>query len=122
MTNQKTPDIDALYQVLREWAVSGNPKFYTDLSREYNKRTGDWFEPHGSWDIPLGELNKRLASIGAPALSALVILKEKKEPGGSFWGCASNVPPRPRNDIMRIAEWTRIVNAIYAYPWPLALP
>jgi hypothetical protein len=119
------PDIDDVYAVLRTWAVAkpGQIHPYSELSRQYRDRTGEWFEPHGSWDRPLGALNQRLHdAIGAPALSALVVLKEVGEPGGAFWGCAPNVPPRPRSDIDRLAEWSRIVREVHAYDWPLALP
>jgi hypothetical protein len=122
MADHKKPDIDELYQVLREWAVSGQPKCYGDLSREYHDRTGEWFAPHGSWYGPLGALNSRLAATNAPPLSALVILKNKKEPGGGFWGCAPNVPPRPRDENDRRAEWNHILDAIRAYSWPPRLP
>src|SRR4029077_16961063 len=112
-----TPDLDALYAVLRQWAVAGRPpQTYAELSRAYHAQTGHWFEPHGSWDLPLGELNNRLAAIGAPALSALVILKDTKEPGRGFWNCAPNVPQRPQNDIVRVSEWGRIVKAVFDYP------
>jgi len=59
MRNPDKPDIDEIYRILREWAATG-PKYYGDLSRQYKMRTGEWFEPHGSWDEPLGELNRRL--------------------------------------------------------------
>lgn len=116
------PDIDHVYAVLRQWAAAKKPQTYGDLSREYHARTGEWFEPHGSWDVPLGDLNKRLASAGMPALSALVILQDANEPGGGFWGCASNVPHRPKNDIQRITEWDRIVKKVIAQTWPPVLP
>jgi len=120
-----TPNLDDLYVVLRAWAVAkpGQINTYTELSKQYQTRTGDWFEPHGSWDQPLGALNKQLHGIGAPALSALVVLnKDPPEPGGGFWGCAPNVPPRPKADIQRLADWSRIVAAVHGYAWPAALP
>ena len=117
-----TPNLDDLYVILRKWAAGRGPQSYTDLSHAYQARTGDWFEPHGSWDRPLGELNNRLAAIGAPALSALVILQGANEPGGKFWGCAPNVPRRPSNEIDRLTEWNRIVAEVLAYPWPEILP
>jgi len=120
--NTVTPDLDHLYAVLRGWAVGDGPHTYTDLSNAYLARTGEWFEPHGSWDEPLGELNNRLATVGAPALSALVILKGKNEPGGNFWGCAPNVPTRPSTVEARITEWNRIVTAVRIHAWPEALP
>jgi hypothetical protein len=120
--SSKNPDLDELYGILRAWAIAGRPQSYGDLSRAYHGRTNDWFEPHGTWDRPLGELNNRLAAVGAPALSALVILHDKNEPGGGFWGCAANVPHRPHDEIARISEWNRIVTAVLAYEWPSRLP
>jgi hypothetical protein len=117
-----TPDLDDLYVVLRQWALGVGPQTYTDLSHAYHTRTGVWFEPHRSWDQPLGILNNRLAALGAPALSALVILKGENEPGAKFWGCAPNVPSRPKNDLARLTEWNRIVTAVRTYPWPEVLP
>lgn len=117
-----TPNLDDLYVILRNWATGKGPQTYTDLSRAYQARTGDWFEPHGSWDKPLGELNNRLARIGARALSALVILLGANEPGGGFWGCAPNVPGRPSNEMDRLKEWNRIVSEVRSYPWPDILP
>ena len=71
--------------------------------------------------MPLGELNVFLSSIGAPAISALVTLKETNEPGAAFWGCAPNVPSRPRNDIERLTEWSRIVERVIGFKWPKEL-
>ncbi|MDD4962823.1 MAG: hypothetical protein PHI11_02765 [Gallionella sp.] len=116
------PDVVHVYAVLRQWATAGKPQTYKQLSLDYRARTDVWFEPHGSWEAPLGELNNLLASAGAPALSALVVLQEKKEPGDGFWGCASNVPSRPKKDIDRLAEWSRIVAAVIAFQWPSTLP
>lgn len=117
------PNIDDVYEVLRGWAVAKKIHTYTELSEAYLAHTGDWFEPHGSWDAPLGNLNEHLYDeMGAPAISALVVLKAEREPGGNFWGCAPNVPPRPPTDIARLAEWARIVGEVHAYPWPPTLP
>ncbi|HEX7604844.1 MAG TPA: hypothetical protein VF316_24665 [Polyangiaceae bacterium] len=121
---QPAVNLDDLYVVLRQWAVAkpGQIHTYAELSQQYQARTGDWFEPHGSWDAPLGALNQRLHATGAPALSALVVLGDAKEPGGGFWGSAPSVPPRPKGEIARLAEWTRIVLAVHAYAWPTSLP
>lgn len=116
------PDLDHLYPILREWALAGRPQYYSDLSAAYHERTGEWFEPHGSWDIPLGALNNRLAAAGAPPLSALVMLRETSEPGGGFWGSAPNVPQRPRSETARAVAWSRMVTAVIEYPWPERLP
>lgn len=113
-----TPDPDDLYAVLVKWASGGRPQSYGVLSRDYEARTGDWFEPHGSWDHPLGSLNQRLAKVGAPALSALVVLQDSGEPGMGFWGSASNVPQRPADELTRSVEWARIVKDVLAHDWP----
>jgi hypothetical protein len=114
-------NLDDLYMILRTWALAGRPQTYKRLSEAYQAQTGDWLHWHGSWDEPLGAINNRLAAVGAPALSAVVILLDQNEPGGEFWGCAPNVPPRPRTDHARLAEWTRILNEVRAYPWPQTL-
>ncbi len=90
---------------------------YSDLSNRYMEKTGELYDHHGNWDKPLGLLNRELAAIGAPALSALVVLKGKNEPGGKFWGCASNVPERPKTPDERFSEWVKILNAVFAYDW-----
>lgn len=119
-----TVNLDDLYVVLRSWAVAkpGQIHPYSELSRQYRSRTGDWFEPHGSWDVPLGALNQRLHAAGAPALSALVIVNMAKEPGAGFWGSAPSVPPRPKTEMGRLAEWSRIVMVVHGYAWPSSMP
>jgi hypothetical protein len=116
-----SPNLEELYLVLREWAQSRKPQTYKALSESYYKRTGDHVPWHGGWDVPLDTINKRLAAVGAPAISAVVILQDQNEPGGRFWGCASTVPPRPRTDSDRIATWTRILDDVHAYKWPPTL-
>ena len=120
--NGKTLTFDELYAVLRDWAVARKPQTYGQLSRAYQARTGDWFEPYRSWDAPLGRLNNLLAAVGAPALSALVIVEKTNEPGGGFWDCAPNVPKRPQEDSARLSEWNRILKDVFAYQWPPTLP
>lgn len=110
-------DVHILFEILIEWAESGAPKTYTDLSNAYQEKTGEWHEPHGSWDAPLGRLNNRLAGKGAPAISSLVILKGANEPGGNFWGCAPNVPERPREEKERLAALNKIWTAVFNYDW-----
>ena len=116
------PDLDELYAVLLQWVAAGEPRTYGDLSRDYQSRTGDRFEPHGSWDHPLGALNDRLARAGAPALSSLVILQGENEPGAGFWASAANVPRRPDDEQSRLAEWNRILREVFAFKWPRHLP
>lgn len=116
------PDLNIVYKILTNWAKNKGPRYYTDLSEDYEKITGRWFEPHGSWAAPLGEINIRLSEIGAPAISALVFLKEKDEPGAKFWGCAKNVPKRPKDDTERLVVVFKIVKQVEGYDWPNELP
>ncbi|MBI9047248.1 MAG: hypothetical protein JEZ06_22365 [Anaerolineaceae bacterium] len=116
------PSIDIVYKILKVWAKQETPKSYSDLSDAYQIKTGEWHKPHGSWDRPLGQLNNVLANAGAPAISALVILKIANEPGGNFWGCAPNVPERPKDTIARLSEWKKILDDIFAYKWPESIP
>jgi len=104
-------------EILVEWVKAKTPKTYSDLSDAYMEKTGEWHEPHGSWDVPLGQLNNDLADNSAPAISALVVLKGKNEPGGNFWGCAPNVPERPKNEMDRLAKWKEILDDIFAHNW-----
>lgn len=106
-----------IMEILVEWAKKKTPMSYSDLSLRYMEKTGESYDHHGNWDKPLGLLNRELAAIGAPALSALVVLKGKNEPGGKFWGCASNVPERPKTHDERFSEWIKILNAVFAYNW-----
>ncbi len=115
-------NIDELYVVLRGWAIAKKIHTYLDLSKQYEARTHEWFEPHGSWDVPLGSLNLHLHQHGAPALSALVVVGATGEPGGGFWGSAQSVPSRPKSDVERLAAWSKIVKDVHAYPWPPSLP
>ena len=119
-----TPNLDDLYVVLRSHAVAkpGQLCTYTELSHQYKARTGDWFEPHGSWDAPLGALNHRLHTAAAPALSAVVVLKgDPPEPGRGFWGSAPSVPPRPKSEMQRLTAWQAILQTVFVHPWPTAL-
>lgn len=124
---KSTPDVAVVYNILKSWAESRNPiRHYSDLSRDYLTATKVSLPPHGSWDRVLGDLNRRLyaATPSLPALSALVTLKGAtyQEPGGDFWGCAPNVPPRPKTDEDRVAVWGDIVKHVLAAKWPPSLP
>ena len=110
-------DNSIVMEILVEWAKAKTPKTYSELSQAYMTKTGEWHEPHGSWDGPLGQLNNSLAENGAPAISALVVLKGKNEPGGNFWGCAPNVPERPIDEMNRLAKWNEILDTVFAYKW-----
>ena len=120
-------DLDTLYAVLINRVVNGSakPLSYSRLSEEYERITGIPVDHHLGWREPLGTLNQRLSLAGAPALSALVVLKprphETSEPGPGFWGSADNVPQRPRNDRARVEAWARILLDIQGYDWPPSL-
>ena len=97
-------DTAILYAILREVAVSRRQPFhYSDLSVAYQQRTGDWHEPHGTWDEPLGVINTLAYNHvpKLPPLSAVVTTKpdsphEQPEPGARFWGSSPGVPSKPR--------------------------
>jgi hypothetical protein len=114
--------VEIIYEILIKWSQSKTTKTYTELSSEYHAITNEWFEPHGSWDDPLGKLANVLSVASAPPLTSLVILKGQNEPGGDFWGCAPNVPSRPKKTLTRMNEWMRMVNECYSYNWPISMP
>ena len=111
-----------MYVILAAAARNGGQLTYTQLSQKYFDRTGDWHEPHGSWDLPLGELNRDLHVLRWPPLSAVVVLKETQEPGGLFWESSSNIPSRPSNDIAQIAAYSQILGQVHAAHWTDELP
>ena len=110
-------DNEIVMEILIGWAKDKTPKTYSDLSDAYMVKTDEWHEPHGSWDVPLGQLINSLSEQGAPAISALVVLKGKNEPGGNFWGCAPNVPDRPGDEMLRLVKWNEILEAVFSYDW-----
>ena len=118
-------DLDTLYAVLapvaRREGGSRGQIFYGELSQAYFERNGEWHEPHGSWDRPLGRLNQTLHPLGWPALSAVVVNQDTGEPGGGFWGW-QQVPPRPSNDVARIALYAQILAQVHAADWPATMP
>lgn len=114
--------IDVIYQILTQWAKKQTLQTYTDLSNEYLSLTNEWHAPHGSWDQPLGKLANIISYAGHPPLTSLVILKSEQEPGNDFWGCAQNVPSRPRNQLVRVTEWMKMVHKCYSHNWPATLP
>jgi hypothetical protein len=118
-------DQDELYAVLLAWALGPTIKnigSYTDLSKDYQQRTGVWIDPRTGWDEPLGQLNRHLHTRGAPPLSALVINHQLNEPGARFWGSAPNVPPKPPVLQQRQGIWALLVKQVLAYPWPPTRP
>jgi len=93
-------DFEALYAILAAVARNRNNGLltYGQLSQQYLAATGDWHEPHGSWDAPLGQLNQMLNAVRWPPLSAVVVLQTPDggfgEPGGGFWESSPNIPAR----------------------------
>jgi hypothetical protein len=115
-------NLDDLYAVLADVARNRSLITYGQLSQRYYDATTHWLEPHGSWDVPLGQLNRTLHVIQWPPLSAVVVLHESGEPGGGFWESSPNIPPRPSDALDRTALWARILNEVYAAHWPATLP
>jgi hypothetical protein len=117
-------DIGILYQILRNVAASALTIHYSDLSERYRERTGEWYEPHGSWDQALWQINA-LANQHEPRLpplSAVVTLKprpgEQEEPGGLFWGSSPDVPTKPHGKDARILRWAGILRSVHSAAWP----
>lgn len=115
-------DFDALYAILFGVARRGDQITYTDLPHAYHRATGEWREPHGGWDDALGELNQRLSAAGHQALSAVVVLKETRQPGGRFWESSPNVPRRPSNNDARVEAYSLILSTVHQADWPDAFP
>jgi hypothetical protein len=121
MATTTRPDLEVLYAILRTVASRHALITYGDLSQSYLAATGVWFEPRGSWDDPLGDLNDRLDRQGLPPLSAVVVLSETREPGGGFWKCPS-VGKRPPGKDERSQRWSGLVKQVHGARWPAALP
>lgn len=113
---------EILYSILAEVASRKAQITYRELSRRYYEQTQERYEPHGSWDQPLGELNRRLDGHGLPPLSAVVVLQETMEPGGRFWASSPNIPPQPENDLSRIERYAQLLGQVHAADWPAELP
>ena len=127
-----TINLQVLYGILREAAVRGRAGqatgatiSYSDLSTAYEKQTGVYHPPHGTWDAPLAELNRRTlaADPPLPPLSAVVTYKPEKGaplglPGAGFWG-SPGVPAKPRDPVV---AWAGILKRVYAADWPDEMP
>src|SRR4051812_12433559 len=111
---RSTPMIDLaeLYAILREVATRRRIVSYSDLSALYRDRTGEDHHPHGTWDVPLGQLNGHTFAGRLPAISAVVTYKVDEDdpdsqfipPGDNFWG-TPGVPPRPATAGDREMTW-----------------
>ena len=111
-------DIHIIYDILVSWK---NPKTYSDLTNDYKLKTREWYSPQ-SWEVSLSQLNQRLAEVGAPALSALVVSQTTNEPGPRFWASAPNVPAKHNNPLKSHFLWQEILKQVLIYPWPTELP
>jgi hypothetical protein len=111
-----------LYTVLADVARRQGRITYGDLSQAYFALTGNWYEPHLSWDQPLAQLNQILDALQWPALSAVVVNKATNEPGGGFWASSPSVPQRPTNPLDQTIVWGRILTQVHAAPWPARIP
>ncbi len=115
-------DLRVLYGILAEAAKAGGQLTYQELSEAYRQRTGELHPYHGTWDDPLGELNRMLDAADLPPLSAVVVLKKEREPGGKFWGSCPRIPNRPSNPDKRLLEYSRILRDVHKEHWPDSLP
>lgn len=115
-------DLEVLYSILARVAYDRGQITYGHLSQAYFDRTQEWHEPHGTWDEPLGELNRLVHQVGWPAISTVVVMQDTNEPGGRYWGSSPNVPARPANEIARIGLYGQLLGAVHAAPWPNAIP
>lgn len=115
-------DLEDLYAILAEVARNHGQVTYGQLSHRYYDRTQDWHEPHGSWDEPLGELNRILHAVHWPPLSAVVVLQDNREPGGRFWESSPNIPARPADDIARIILYGQLLGQVHQALWPAVIP
>ena len=115
-------DYEALYAILADVARRRGQLTYGQLSQRYHDDTEDWHEPHGSWDFPLGELNRVLHAVGWPPLSAVVVLQGTGEPGGRFWESSPNIPPRPSDGLTRTTLYAQVLAQVHAAHWPVAIP
>ena len=113
-------DVDRIYRILSVEARNQRTLTYLGLSQSYAAATGEWHEPHGSWDAPLGELNQSLHDVSWPPLSAVVVLERTQRPGGLFWGSADSVPALQANE--REDAYVAILNEVFAAPWPNEFP
>lgn len=113
------PNMEIVYAILTSW---NGPRTYTELSGDYCRRTGIWFQPHSSWDGVLCSLDQMLASAGFPALSARVVLKLTQEPGDGFWGSTPSIPQRPRSYVDRVKVLADLWQEIREVDWPPTLP
>jgi hypothetical protein len=119
-------DLAVLYGILRGVAKRQQIISYEDLSRLYQEATGDWHEPHGTWDSPLAEVNGHTKAASLPPISALVTYKPQEgsnlePPGSGFWG-SPGVPPRPGRADNRLLVWMGFVNLVHRAEWPERLP
>ena len=115
-------NLEIIYSILAATARNKDQLTYSDLSDEYYEKTQEWHEPHGSWDSPLGELNCNLNALGWPPLSAVVVLKDTKEPGGAFWGSTPNVPNRPTTKLDRTLVYSQLLREVHETKWPDEMP
>jgi hypothetical protein len=119
-------DLALVYTLLRGVAATRGILSYEDLSRLYHEAGGEWYEPDGTWDVPLSKMNGYTRAAGLPPLSALVTYKPQQEgnfepPGGSFWD-SPGVPPKPRRTDDCLMIWMGFLNLAYQAGWPETLP
>lgn len=121
-------NISMLYEILREVVRQGNIDenkgliTYGDVSKEYEILTGVNHSPHGTWDVPLGQINNICNNHGLPPISAVVVLSDTHVPGNGFWGCAPNVPNKPLDENEALSTWLDIwKREVLSADWPETL-
>ncbi|MCW3097903.1 MAG: hypothetical protein JWL77_3521 [Chthonomonadaceae bacterium] len=117
-------DLPTLYRVLRDTARNRRSTTFTYafLSAAYEARTQVHFDPHGTWDMPLDAINKRLEQVGLPPLSSVVVMQDTGMPGGGFWDTCARTRNVSRNADERLFEYARILAEVQEIDWPAELP
>jgi hypothetical protein len=114
--------LEVIYTILIKWSSERQTRTYSELSNDYHTITGVFIEPYGSWDLPLGELANLLCAVGAPAITSLVVLKGRSQPVSDFFGGATNVVAKPKEEMGRITEWIGIINECFSHNWSPTIP
>lgn len=122
--NESDFDLNEIYHILRRWAKNTNHEIgtYSQLAQEYLDIRSEHIDPHTELNKVLGIINRSLAIIGAPPISALVVNNKSGVPGNGFWGCSTNVPAKPPTKNKQFEIWTLLVQEVIAYSWPKDLP
>ncbi len=110
-------DIETLYQILRQMAMTQDTITYDQLSDAYLTRAGVRVNRR-AWGPSLLEVSNRLHySHGLPPISSLVVSSTDGMPSSDgYWGIPG-APPYKDHGL-----WVTVCKAIYAHAWPATLP